>query len=366
MAERTGTTDTEPRIRALRRRSRSDAFYVSALPNIRYLTGFAGSAGHLLVTRGGAVLFTDGRYRTQAREQTDGIEVEIVSGDSLPAFAAAVRRRGVRKLAFEANRLGFATHSALGDLLPGCELVPVQSAVEALRTCKSPSEILALRRSAALNSRAFEDACGRLEPGWTEARLAAEVEFSMRRLGATGTAFPTIVASGAHGALPHAEPREEPIRANSLVVVDQGAILGGYCSDMTRMIAIGRPDPTQQALFDAVLEAQAAAIDAVRAGVECRTVDSRARAVLRKAKVRGVRLDTAFVHSTGHGLGLEIHEAPWVARRQRKRLRAGMVVTIEPGVYLEGFGGVRVEDVVVVTKTGCDVLTSTPRGLRIL
>ncbi len=360
------TTDSAARLSALRTRLRGSAFYVSALPNIRYLTGFAGSAGHLLVTRTEAILFTDGRYRTQAREQTDGIEVEISSGDSRSAFAQAVRLRGFRRLSFEANRLGYAAYTDLLRQVPQCELVPVSSAVEALRCRKGPAEIEGLRRSAALNSEAFDEACSRVEPGWTEARFAAEVEFSMRRAGAEGTAFPTIVASGAHGALPHAEPRDEPIEEKSLVVVDQGAILGGYCSDMTRMIALGRPDATRQALFDAVLEAQAAAIEVVRAGVECRTVDSRARAVLRKAVVRGVRLDTAFIHSTGHGLGLEIHEDPRLAKRQRKRLQPGMVVTIEPGVYLEGFGGVRIEDVVAVTETGCEVLTPTRRDLRIL
>ncbi len=360
------TTDTEARLSALRRRLRQRAIYVSALPNIRYLTGFAGSAGHLLVTQGEAVLFTDDRYRTQAREQTDGIGIEIGRGDSLCAFAKAVRQRGLLRLAFEASRLGYADYNYLRRQVPACELVPVDSAVEGLRCRKSPAEIDALRRSAVLNSRAFDDACSRLEPGWTEARFAAELEFSMRRLGAEGRAFPTIVASGAHGALPHAEPRDQPIEPTSLVVVDQGAILEGYCSDMTRMIALGRPDTTRLALMDAVLEAQAAAVEVIRAGVECRTVDSRARSVLRKAVVRGVRLDTAFVHSTGHGLGLEIHEAPRVARRQRKRLQTGMVVTIEPGVYLEGFGGVRIEDVVAVTETGCEVLTPTPRELRIL
>ena len=359
-------SDGESRLGALRKRMRSRAFYVSARDNIRYLTGFSGSAGHLLVTRDEAVLFTDGRYRDQAAEQTEGVEIEITPGDSRPAIAQALRRRGIRRLAFEANRLGFAAYRELGKQAPACKLVPVDGAVEALRCCKSPTEIEALRRSAALNSKALDDACARVEPGWTEARLAAELEFSMRRLGAEGTSFPTIVASGSHGALPHAEPRDQPIEERSLVVVDQGAILGGYCSDMTRMIALGRPDPDQVALFDAVLQAQAAAIDAVRAGVECRTVDSRARAVLRKSTVRGIRLDKAFIHSTGHGLGLEIHEGPRVGQRQRRRLQAGMVITIEPGAYLQGFAGARVEDVVVVTDTGCEVITPTARNLRIL
>ena len=356
------------RLNALRRRLGSEALYVSALPSIRYLTGFSGSAGHLLVARDAATLFTDGRYRTQAREQTEaiGIGVEISAGDSRIAFAQAVKALQLRELEFEANRLDYHTYAYLGREAPECRLVPVDSAVESLRLCKSQAEIEAIRRSVALNSRAFEDVCGRAEAGWTEARFAAELEFSMRRLGAEAAAFPTIVASGSHGALPHAEPRDQPMQPNSLVVIDQGAILGGYCSDMTRMVAFGRPDATQLALFDAVLAAQGAAIRAIRPGVECRTVDSRARRVLRKSAVRGARLDTAFTHSTGHGLGLEIHEGPRIAARQRRRLRAGMVITVEPGAYLEGFAGVRIEDVVAVTEDGCEVLTPTSRKLRIL
>lgn len=354
------------RLNALRRGLLSEALYVSAMPSIRYLTGFSGSAGHLLVTRGDAILFTDGRYRTQAREQTTGIAVEISAGDSRIAFARAIKALALEELGFEGNRLDYHTYAYLGNEAPECRLVPVDSAVESLRMCKGVAEIEAIRRSVALNSEALDDVCGRADAAWTEARFAAELEFSMRLLGAEAAAFPTIVASGSHGALPHAEPRDRPIEKNSLVVVDQGAIVGGYCSDMTRMIAFGRPDATQQALFDAVLAAQAAAIGAIRPGVECRTVDHRARRVLRESTVRGARLDTAFTHSTGHGLGLEIHEGPRIAPRQRQRLRAGMVVTVEPGVYLEGLAGVRIEDVVAVTNDGCEILTPTSRELRIL
>ena len=231
---------------------------------------------------------------------------------------------------------------------------------------KSAAEIEAIRRSVELNSKAFEDVCARVGPGWTESDVAAEMEFAMRKLGAEGAAFPTIVASGTHAALPHAEPRAEQLLQKSLVVVDQGAILDGYCSDMTRMIALGHPDETQKKLFHAVLQAQAAAIDAIRPGVECRTVDNRVRQVLRMTTVGGIRLDSKFSHSTGHGLGLEIHEGPRVGPRQRQRLEPGMVLTVEPGVYMEGFAGVRIEDVVVVTETGCEVLTKTPRELRVL
>lgn len=361
-----GMDEYDARLRALRERMGAKALYVSALPNIRYLTGFTGSSGHLLVEPEAATLFTDGRYCAQARAQIHRVVVEVSAGDSRPALAAGVRSRGLKRLGFEANRLGYETYSYLQGELPRCRLVPLKAQVESLRLIKSAAEVEAIRRSVELNSEAFDEVCSLVEPGWTESRFAAELEFRFRSLGAEGASFPTIVASGEHGALPHAQPRAEAIQPRSLVVVDQGAILDGYCSDMTRMIAIGHPDETQQKLVRAVLEAQEAAIDAIRPGVECRTVDARARQVLRKTTVGGIRLDTMFTHSTGHGLGLEIHEGPRIAPRQRQRLRAGMVITVEPGVYLEGRAGVRVEDVVAVTDGGCEVLTRTSRELRVV
>lgn len=358
--------DHSNRLAALRSRLRDQPFYVSALPNIRYLTGFTGSAGHLLITADEATLFTDSRYSTQAREQARCATVRISRGDARPELVAEAKKLRLRRLRFEANRIDYGTYAYLNAELPQCRLMPVDSVVEKLRQIKSASEIAAIRDSLALNSASYLDVINRLDARWSEAEMAAELEFAMRRRGAEGAAFPTIVASGEHGARPHAEPRDQRIEPRALVVVDQGAILGGYCSDMTRMVALGDPGAAQKALIQAVLEAQAAAIDAIRPGVECRTVDGRARDVLKKTNVGGVRLDELFVHSTGHGLGLEIHEGPRIAPGQRQRLRQGMVVTVEPGVYLEGLAGVRIEDVVAVTAGGCEVLTGTPRELRVL
>lgn len=354
------------RLDSLRAALKGVALYVSARVNIRYLTGFTGSAGHLLVEEDRAVLCTDSRYETQAAQQTSGIDLQITRGDSRPAFAAAVRKRRIERLGFEKNRLDYASFRFLEQELPDCLPTPIDGAVEKLRIVKSAGEIEALRRSAALNSQAFDRACRKLRSSWTEQRLAAEIEFAMRRLGAEGAAFPTIAAGGPRGALPHAEPCAAKLEPRSLIVVDQGAILDGYNSDMTRMISLGLPDRRQMQLFHAVHEAQQAAIDAIRPGVELRTIDRRARQVLRKSKVDGKRLDELFAHSTGHGVGLEIHESPRLAPKQRKRLRAGMVVTVEPGVYLQGAAGVRIEDVVAVTPNGCEVLTPTPRELRVI
>lgn len=354
------------RIDSLRAASKGTALYISEPVNIRYLTGFTGSAGHLLVEESRATLFTDGRYKTQAAEQTHGIELEITFGDSRCAFLARVRKRRIKRLGFEKNRLLYAAFCFLEQELRNCKLIPFDDVVEKLRIVKSATEIDAIRRSVELNSKAFEQTCRELDRNWTEGRLAAEIEFAMRKLGAEGAAFPTIVASGPHAALPHAEPRAAKPTPESLIVIDQGAILNGYHSDMTRMISLGLPDRRQMELFNIVLEAQQAAVDSIRPGVEFQTIDRRARQVLRKSKIDGKRLDEFFVHSTGHGLGLEIHESPRLAPKQRKRLRAGMVVTVEPGVYLEGFSGVRIEDVVVVKQGGHEVLTATSRELRVI
>jgi Xaa-Pro aminopeptidase len=233
--------------------------------------------------------------------------------------------------------------------------------VERQRAIKSPEELDLIRAAVDLNSQAFEQACVQVTAGWTEIRFAAEIEYQMKLLGAAKPEFDTIVASGPRSALPHATPQPVPLEPNAPIVLDQGAILDDYVSDMTRMVCLGRLGDRQRLLFQAVCEAQAAAIDAVKAGVKAHSVDRKARQVLKKFK-----LDEAFTHSTGHGVGLEIHEPPRLGPNEDTRLASGMAVTIEPGAYLEGLGGVRIEDVVVVTPTGCEVLTRTPREVRYL
>jgi Xaa-Pro aminopeptidase len=232
--------------------------------------------------------------------------------------------------------------------------------VEELRQIKSAEEIARIRRSVDTNSRAFEQAVARMRPGMKEQDLAAELEYRMRRLGAEKPSFETIVAGGVRSALPHAQPTAAPLR-DGLVVVDMGAIQEGYCSDMTRMLFLGKPSARVKRAYRAVLEAQLAAVDAVHAGARTARVDAAARNVL-----KGYGLDKAFIHSTGHGLGLEIHEPPRIGKRDKTTLQAGMAITIEPGVYIEGFGGIRIEDTVVVTEHGCEILTPTAKELRVI
>lgn len=226
---------------------------------------------------------------------------------------------------------------------------------------KSADELNRIRRSVVTNSKAFEQTVTRVKPGMKEQDLAAELEYRMRRLGAEKPSFETIVAGGVRSALPHAQPTAAKLESGQLVVVDMGALQDGYCSDMTRMLFLGTPGAKVKAAYKAVLEAQLAAIDTVRPGVTATRVDAAARNTLKRHG-----LDKAFVHSTGHGLGLEIHEPPRIGKKDKTRLRAGMAITIEPGIYIQGFGGIRIEDTVIVTDTGCEVVTATDKELRIL
>ena len=337
------------------------ALLVSAAPNIRYLSGFTGDNAALLALPGKAVLFTDPRFAIQAAQQVS-CRVKICKGPLMEGVAAALAKLGAVRLGYEPARMTCAEFQALECRLPmKASLTPLAAMVEGLRMIKSLAEIDLIRRSVETNSRAFELAVARARPGMTERDLAAEIEYRMRRLGAEKPSFETIVAAGRRSALPHAEPTAARLHSGDLVVVDMGAFCDGYASDMTRMLFLGTPGARVKRVYRAVLEAQLAGIDRVRAGVAAFEVDAAARRVL-----RAHGLDRAFVHSTGHGLGLEIHEPPRLGKRDKTILQPGMAVTIEPGVYLEDFGGIRIEDTVEVTATGCRILTPTSKELRVI
>ncbi|MFY9728352.1 MAG: Xaa-Pro peptidase family protein [Bryobacteraceae bacterium] len=337
------------------------ALLVSAAPNVRYLSGFTGDNAVLLVLPGKAVLFTDPRYAIQATQQVS-CRVKICKGPLVEGVAAALRRLGAIRIGYEPARMTCGEFQKLQSRLPmQASLEPFPAVVEELRMIKSPAEMTLIRRSVELNSRAFELAVRHVQPGMTERDLAAEIEYRMRRLGAEKPSFETIVAGGRRSALPHAQPTAARLRNGGLVVVDMGAFCDGYASDMTRMLFLGAPGARVKRVYRAVLEAQLAAVDRVRAGVTASSVDAAARRVL-----RAYGLDRAFVHSTGHGLGLEIHEPPRLGKRDKTILQPGMAVTLEPGVYLEDFGGIRIEDTVEVTETGCKILTPTPKELRVI
>lgn len=357
------TADLESRRHSLFRYirpARAGAFLTSALPNVRYLSGFTGSNAALVLTPERAILFTDPRYQTQASQQSD-CEIKIVKGPLLVELAKWLKRMRIRSLSFERNRISFEDHQQLRAVTAGVTLRPVGGIVETLRMVKSADELATIRASVQLNSAALEGALENFSSAMTELDLAAEIDYRMRLLGADGTSFDTIVASGTRTALPHAHPTDRPINPNELLLIDMGASVSGYASDMTRTYAVGKISAKSRRVYRAVLESQLAALNAIRPGITCAAVDRVARNVL-----KGFGMDKLFIHSTGHGLGLEIHERPRIGRKEMTRLEPGMAITVEPGVYQEGVGGVRIEDTVVVTATGVEVLTPSGKELVVL
>ena len=337
---------------------------VTHLPNIRYLCGFTGSAAALLVTDRSSVLFTDARYSTQAKEEVSAAQVVIAP--KAPAIAAAEWLVAKRKsgspanVGIEAESISVGLRDRLARVLKGKARLrsTPPPLVESARMVKDSAEILRIRRAVELGARLFQTACQNIRPGVREVEVAAAMEFEARRAGAEGMSFPTILAAGARSAVIHGRASSARIPRRGFVVCDFGVILAGYCSDRTRTVHVGQPSKQAHELYDAVLEAQQAAIAAVGPGVSAGDVDAAARNVLRKRK-----LARYFTHSTGHGLGLEIHESPRVAAEQSQKLEPGMVITIEPGAYVPGKWGVRIEDVVVVTPSGCEVLSPTDKEL---
>jgi Xaa-Pro aminopeptidase len=348
-----------------------DALLVSTLLDVRYLTGFTGSHGMALVvaeeagTRIGRHRFlTDFRYSTQSAEQVPEVfDREIVPGELLEAIGATLAESGGR-LGFDEAHLTVKAHRRLGELLGTLwELVPFTGAVERLRAVKEAGEIARIRAAAQLADEALR---GTLEAGLagrTERDVAIDLELRMRRLGAEAPSFTSIVAAGAHGALPHAEPRAEEIPGDVLVTIDWGALLDGYCSDCTRTYATGEAISEEaRAIYALVLSAQEQGLAAVRAGPSGRDVDAVAREVIERGGY-GER----FGHGLGHGVGMEVHEAPRLSRTAGEEpLLAGQVVTVEPGVYVAGRLGVRIEDLVVVGEDAQEVLTSLPKALTVV
>jgi Xaa-Pro aminopeptidase len=339
--------------------ARIDALLVTHPPNWFYLTGFTGESGALVVSRKGATLVTDGRFVVQAKEETTGVRVREHKGSVFEPTAQTLRDARARRIGFDAVHMTVSEQQGLRKASRvRWEWVPAAGMVEALRARKDAGELAQMRKAAILAGEVVEHAIGLLKPGVCEREIGAEIEYQMRKRGASGPAFETIVAFGSRAALPHARPTGKQLRKNELVVLDLGVILGHYCSDITRTVFVGRARKRVQTWYKAVLEAQGAAISAVREGVSCGEVDAAARRVL-----EGYGLGRLFVHSTGHGLGLEVHEDPRVAKGQPRLLEPGNVITIEPGVYAEGIGGIRIEDDVAVHAGRTEVLTRAPRHL---
>ncbi len=342
-----------------------DALATFHLPNVRWLTGFTGSTplcAAALVGTQGATFVTDFRYVTQADEQVDARWARQIAPEPVAGMAQALAGAGAARVGFEARHLTVEQHGRLVEAVGSAvELVPVVDVVETLRMRKDDDELAAMRRAVGVADAAFAEVVGRGLIGRTEREVAVDLENTMRRLGAEGASYVPIVASGAHGALPHAGPRDVAIAAGTLVVIDTGARLDGYCSDCTRTYAAGPVSDRAREIYGLVLRAQEAALAAIRPGASTLAVDAVARDLIAAAG-HGEH----YGHGLGHGVGLEMNEGPRLNPRTDVPLQAGMVVTCEPGVYVPGELGVRIEDLVLVTDDGAEPLTSLPKSLQVV
>ncbi|HEY0162058.1 MAG TPA: Xaa-Pro peptidase family protein [Edaphobacter sp.] len=338
-----------------------DGLLVTHLPDVRYLSGFTGSNAALVLVGGRSVLFTDGRYTAQAKEEAAGTKVVIAPKPAVTAACEWLAEAGVKRCGFDATQTTVSSFEAMRKAVPAKVrrgmFVAVEPLVAALRQVKDADEIERIRAAATLGCQLFDEALGYLRPGMTELEVAATLEHSARKAGAEAMSFETIVASGERSALPHGRASLAKLPKRGFVTMDFGVVLDGYMSDMTRTVHLGKSSPEERDVYDAVLEAQEAAVLAVAPGVSAGEVDEAARSVLRR-----VELDKWFTHSTGHGVGLEIHEGPRLAAKQTQRLEPGMVITIEPGVYMPGSFGLRIEDMVLVTAKGHEVLTPSVKA----
>lgn len=353
------------RLRAVRKAMRREglaALAVTNRKNVHYLTGFTGSAGACLISPGSAVFITDFRYRSQAAKQVPPDFRRAEHPSPVQGIAKELKKTRAKTLAFEEAHVTHGVYRQIRKLIKGVRLKPVSGLVEGLRLCKDPGEVRKLGRGARVNGDALREILASIRPGRAEAEVALDLETAMRRRGASGASFDTIVASGPRSALPHGIASSRKLKAGDLITIDFGAVVSGYHADTTRVFSLGRPTPKGENIYQIVLEAQMTALEAVKPGARCGDVDKAARDV-----IRSHGYGEAFGHGTGHGVGLDIHEAPRLGPGVKEELRPGMVVTVEPGIYLPRWGGVRIEDMVLVTERGKEVLTrSIPKELVVL
>lgn len=333
-----------------------DAFYITSPENRLYLSGFSGTAGVLLIDRETACLLTDFRYTEQALRECPGLKIIEVKDSYLESLSEVAAENGINVMGFEGDHLTHNQFVAMKDKLSGLNLKPTGGLVEQLRLCKDEAEIKYITEAVRLTDEAFAEVLPAVRPGVSEREISLRLEYIMRNRGADGAAFKFIVASGPRSALPHGVASKRIIREGDLVTIDFGAVYRGYHSDMTRTMVVGRAGWMHKEIYNLVLEAQVKAASAVRAGVKASEIDAAARKVIES---RGY--GKYFGHSTGHGLGLNIHESPRLSSKDPTILEAGMVVTVEPGIYLPDWGGVRIEDTLLVEDGGSRVLTKSPK-----
>ncbi|HEX2179760.1 MAG TPA: Xaa-Pro peptidase family protein [Actinomycetota bacterium] len=368
-----GVADRQGRLRSRMQTEGLDGLLITNLTNIRYLTGFAGTNGYVLVTSDATRFVTDGRYATQASQMVKEAEITICTTHAavVELLNSLARQHHLERVGYEATHVTVASRGAAWEPPPGldkvmgyfegAELVATQGWVEELRKVKDAEEIASIRAAAQMGDAGFEYILERVKPGVTERELALDLEFHLRSLGSEGVSFDPIVAAAERSALPHARPSDRTVERGHYLLFDFGCVVEGYCSDMTRTVVVGSVDDRHREVYQTVLESQIAGLEAAGPGVACGDVDKVARKVIERAGY-----PEAFMHGLGHGVGLEIHEAPSLKTGFPEQLAPGHVITVEPGAYFEGWGGVRVEDLAVVTETGLEVLSNAPKDLIVL
>lgn len=354
----------ERRLQEIRRQlsvSRLDALVVSHIPHVRYLTGFSGSNGLCIITPRKQYFLTDRRYRDQSKTEVEGFKIIVTKIGLIEEVGKLRLLRGISRIGFESVHTSVEAYSKMKGGFAGSRLVPTKSIVESVSAVKDESEIQLILRAIRITEKVFQKLLQMLRPGLAEQEVAAEIGYWHRRFGADEDAFDPIVASGLRGALPHGRASAKKIKRGEMVTLDFGCSFHGYHSDLTRTVAIGRPTTRARKIYQIVLEAQRRAIESVKPGLKASEPDRIARNSIRR---RG--FGKYFSHSLGHGLGIEIHEQLRLSAQSKETLRVGNVVTVEPGIYIPGFGGVRIEDDIVVRENGCEVLTTAPKELIIL
>jgi len=332
--------------------------------NLRYLSGFTGSESYIVISTKGKVFITDSRYIEQAVQECHGFEVikwRTPNRDLPETIKYVCGRLDIKRLGFEKDCVSFSLYEELRDVLGDVELIGTKGLVEKLRSIKDKNEIECIKKAAEITDRAFDEILNFIKPGVTERDIERELAYFIRKIGADDIGFPIIVASGENSSKPHAVPSNRPVKVGDFITIDVGSMYKGYRSDMTRTVVVGKASERQIKIYNAVKKSQEAAINIIKAGVECKLVDKLARDILKEEEIEGI-----FEYGLGHGVGLEIHEEPSMSPRSLSTLEEGSVVTVEPGIYLPGWGGVRIEDTVVVTREGCQIITRSPKQLIVI
>ncbi len=335
-----------------------DGVIVTKQQNWQYLSGFTGSNAILLVTEKSNILITDFRYIEQAAHETEGFKIVKQTGLAVDTLAEQVKELGLKKVGFEDDSVTYHEYDLYKKKIPDAELYPLHQVIEKIRRIKDSGEISLLQKAAEITDQAFGYIVDKIKPGVKESQISLELEYFMRQNGAEKPAFDTIVASGYRGALPHGIASNKEIEQGDLIVIDFGAVFQGYHADMTRTVVVGKPDRQQEEIYNLVLRAQMKALEVLKPGIKCSDVDFAARNI-----ISNEGYGANFGHGLGHSVGLEIHESPSLSPRDDTVLEPGMVITVEPGVYLNGWGGVRIEDLVLVTPVGCKILSTSTKKL---